>query len=170
MKAQGFTKDTLSGVGIADRGFPNFKPGDAIRVAERISEGGKERIQYFEGDVIAVHSNGASSTFTIRKIGANSVAVEKIFPYYSPKISGIEFVREGDIRRAKLYYMRDRIGKAARVKEKKRTQEQRAKLLERLAGKASHVPVEKTAEKATKPAESEVSNEKQQKTDKKASK
>ena len=100
------------------RDFPTFSIGDAIAVSQRIKEGDKERIQVFEGDVIAMHNNGASSTFTVRRIASNSIAVERIFPFYSPKIDSIRFIRRGKARRAKLYYMRDRIGKAARVKEK----------------------------------------------------
>lgn len=132
MKADSFTKETITTTGLPERGFPTFRPGDAIRVAERIKEGNKERTQYFEGDVIAMKNNGASSTFTVRRIASNNVAVEKIFPFFSPKIENIEFIREGDVRRAKLYYMRDRIGKKARVKEKVRTHEQKLKLERRL--------------------------------------
>lgn len=117
MKAKGLTKETLLQYGMADRGFAKFSSGDAIRVAQRIKEGDKERIQYFEGDVIAIHRNGMGSTFTVRRIAANGVAVERIFPFNSPKIEGIEFVHRGDVRRAKLYYMRNRIGRAARIKE-----------------------------------------------------
>jgi large subunit ribosomal protein L19 len=117
MKAQKFTRETISQLGMIERGFPRFDIGDTIAVSQRIKEAGKERIQLFEGDVIAMHNNGASSTFTIRKISANSVPVEKIFPYYSPLIAAIKFIRKGKVRRAKLYYMRKRIGKASRVQE-----------------------------------------------------
>ena len=134
MKAGRYTKETVLNLGAENRGFPSFRPGDAIRVAERVKEGSKERIQYFEGDVIAVSNNGAASTFTVRRIAANGIAVEKIFPYYSPKIEEVTFIREGSVRRAKLYYMRDRIGKKSRVKEKVRTHEQKTKLERRLAG------------------------------------
>ncbi|HML19808.1 MAG TPA: 50S ribosomal protein L19 [Candidatus Dependentiae bacterium] len=105
-------------MGTENREFPVFAIGDTIAVSQRIKEGDKERIQVFEGDVIAMHKRGVSSTFTIRKIGANSVAVERIFPFYSPKIDSIKFVRKGRVRRAKLYYIRERVGKAARVTEK----------------------------------------------------
>ncbi|MCL4360930.1 50S ribosomal protein L19 [Candidatus Dependentiae bacterium] len=110
---------------MADRGFPKFEVGDAIIVYQKIKEGDKERIQQFEGDVIAIKKHGISSTFTIRKIGANSVAVERIFPYYAPFIDEIQFLRKGKVRRAKLYYMRDRIGKESRVKEKIMTKEEK---------------------------------------------
>jgi len=118
MKANKYTKETISELGLYDRGFPQFSIGDTIAVSQRIKEGDKERIQVFEGDIIAMHKNGAASTFTIRRIASNSIAVERIFPFYSPKIQSIKFIRHGKSRKAKLYYMRDRIGKAARVKEK----------------------------------------------------
>lgn len=126
MKAGNFTKETIRSVGMYKRDFPQFEPGDSLIVSQRIKEGNKERLQAFEGDVIAIHNNGASSTFTVRKIGANSVAVEKIFPFYSPLIDSITVKRKGDVRRAKLYYIRDRVGKAARVKEKIITKEHQA--------------------------------------------
>lgn len=115
------SRETILNMGVTDRGFPKFKAGDAIRVSQLIKEGEKERIQYFEGDVICISNNGISSTFTIRRIAANGISVEKIIPFHSPLLVGIEFLREGDVRRAKLYYMRDRIGKKSRVKEKVRT-------------------------------------------------
>jgi large subunit ribosomal protein L19 len=118
MKANKLTKETIAQLGVVDRGFPIFNIGDTIAVAQKIKEGEKERIQMFEGDVIARSNNGISSTFTVRKIGANSVAVERIFPDYSPLVDSIKVVRRGQVRRAKLYYLRDRVGKAARVKEK----------------------------------------------------
>lgn len=119
------SRETIRNLGVIKTEFPAFKVGDTVAVSQRIKEGGKERLQVFEGDVIAMHKKGASSTFTIRKISANSVAVERIFPYNSPLIQSITFVRHGDVRRAKLYYMRDRVGKAARVKERVITAGQR---------------------------------------------
>lgn len=130
MKARGFTRETIRQVGVVDRGFPAFKVGDTIEVAQRIIEGDKERIQNFEGDVIAIRGTGITKTFTIRRIGANSVAVERVIPYFSPRIEKITFLRSGDVRRAKLYYMRDRIGKAARVREKVLTKTQKAQASE----------------------------------------
>lgn len=118
MKAQIYTKETICAVSVCDREFPDFKVGDTIAVSQRIKEGEKERLQIFEGDVIAFHKNGASTTFMVRKIGAHSVAVERIFPYYSPLIKSIAVIKRGDVRRAKLYYIRGRVGKAARLKEK----------------------------------------------------
>ena len=126
MKATKYTRETIRDIGIEDRKWPAFSIGDTIAVSQRIKEGDKERIQVFEGDVIAMHKKGISSTFTVRKIGANAVAVERIFPMYSPKIDSIKFVRKGDVRRAKLYYIRERVGKAARVTEKIESQKEAA--------------------------------------------
>jgi large subunit ribosomal protein L19 len=98
--------------------YPRFSPGDHIKVQVRVIEGDKERIQTFEGDVISIRGAGASKTFVVRKV-ASGVGVERIFPFNSPKIAGIELVKEGDVRRAKLYYLRNLSGKAARIKSKK---------------------------------------------------
>lgn len=125
MKAQGYTKETIADLGIKKTDFPPFREGDTIAVHQRIKEGEKERVQIFEGDVIAVHQGGASSSFTIRKIGSHSVAVERIIPFNSPMIKEIKVIKVGDVRRAKLYYVRDRVGKAARLKEKVMTREQK---------------------------------------------
>jgi len=125
MKASRLTRETIRHVGTSDKKYPNFEVGDTVAVSQRIKEGDKERLQVFEGDVIKVRNYGISSTFTIRRIGANSVPVERIFPLYSPKIDTIALVRKGDVCRAKLYYMRDRSGKAARVKEKILTREEK---------------------------------------------
>ena len=127
MKAKKFTRETIRDLGVYDRPFSNIEIGSTVAVSQRIKEGDKERIQVFEGDVIAVSNNGPSSTFTVRKISANSVAVERIFPFYSPLIETVRFVKKGKVRRAKLYYMRDRIGKAARVEEQVLTKEQKAR-------------------------------------------
>jgi large subunit ribosomal protein L19 len=99
--------------------FPAFQPGDTVSVHVRVIEGNKERIQRYEGVVIAIKGSGASKTFTVRKI-SNGVGVERIFPYASPKIAKVERVREGRVRRAKLYYLRSLRGKAARIKERMR--------------------------------------------------
>ena len=125
MKAKQLTKETITAMGITPVNWPEFEVGDAIALSLRIKEGNKERLQVFEGDVIGMRKNGASSSITVRKIGANSVAVERIFPIYSPLIESVKFVSKGKCRRAKLYYMRDRIGKAARVEEQVMTREQR---------------------------------------------
>ena len=118
MKAKGYTKETIRELGIAKRQLPFFDVGDTIAVHQRIKESaGKERIQVFQGDVIAIHQKGASSTFTVRKIGANSVPVERIYPFHTPIIADIKLVKRGKVRRAKLYYVRDRVGKSARITE-----------------------------------------------------
>ena len=118
MKAKQYTKETINNIGIQDRNFPLFRVGDTIAVSQRIKEGNKERLQVFQGNVIAMHKKGASTTFTVRKIGAHGIAVERIFPYYSPLVDSIKLISRGAVRRAKLYYIRDRVGKAARIKEK----------------------------------------------------
>jgi len=96
---------------------PDFFPGDTVRVNVRVREGDKERIQTFEGVVLRRHANGAGSTFTVRRISFG-VGCERTFPLYSPIIESIEVVRRGTVRRAKLYYLRNRSGKSARIKEK----------------------------------------------------
>ena len=99
--------------------LPAFQPGDTVRVHVRVIEGNKERIQRYEGVVIGIRGSGASRTFTVRKV-SNGVGVERIFPFASPKIAKVERVREGQVRRAKLYYLRGLRGKAARIKERMR--------------------------------------------------
>ena len=96
---------------------PDFHVGDNVKVHYRITEGNRERIQVFQGDVIRRHGQSSRETFTVRKMSF-SVGVERTFPVHSPKIDKIGVVREGDVRRAKLYYLRDKIGKAAKIKEK----------------------------------------------------
>ena len=95
---------------------PQFEVGDTIKVGYRIIEGGKERIQNFEGVVIAKKNGGIAETFTVRKI-AYGIGVEKTFPLHSPNVVKVDVTRRGKVRRAKLYYVRDRVGKAAKVKE-----------------------------------------------------
>ena len=97
--------------------IPAFKPGDAVKVYLRIVEGEKERIQAFEGTVIAKNNSGIAETFTVRRI-AYGVGVERVFPIHSPNVTEIKVIRRGKVRRSKLYYLRDRVGKAAKVKEK----------------------------------------------------
>lgn len=97
--------------------FPQFKPGDHIKVYVRVIEGDKERIQPFEGDVISIKGSRENKSFTVRKI-SGGVGVERIFPFNSPKISKIDLLKEGDVRRAKLYYLRNLSGKAAKIKAK----------------------------------------------------
>jgi large subunit ribosomal protein L19 len=97
---------------------PAFGPGDTLKVHVRVVEGSRERVQVFEGFVLRRQNGGVRETFTVRKLSFG-VGVERTFPLHSPIIAKIEVVSRGDVRRAKLYYMRDRIGKAARVKEKR---------------------------------------------------
>jgi len=105
---------------VEGKNIPQFRAGDTLRVAVRIKEGDKERIQNYEGVCIALRGQGTGRTFMVRKLGANSVGVERIFPLYSDSIEGIEVVRRGRIRRAKLFYLRGLKGKAARIKELRR--------------------------------------------------
>ncbi|MCR5010159.1 MAG: 50S ribosomal protein L19 [Clostridia bacterium] len=95
--------------------IPEFNVGDTVRVSIKVREGNKERIQVFEGFVLKRQNGGISETFTVRKL-SSGVGVEKTFPLHSPRIEKIELVRKGDVRRAKLNYMRERTGKAARIK------------------------------------------------------
>jgi large subunit ribosomal protein L19 len=97
---------------------PEFAPGDEVKVHVRVVEGNRERIQVFQGNVIARSGSGVQETFTVRKVSF-SVGVERIFPLHSPIIQKLEVVRRGDVRRAKLYYLRERTGKAAKIKEKR---------------------------------------------------
>lgn len=101
-------------------GLPAFRPGDTVRVNVRVREGEKERLQAFEGVVIRRKGGGVNETFTVRKV-SNGVGVERIFPLHSPVIADIEVVREGQVRRAKLYYLRNLSGKAARIRERQHT-------------------------------------------------
>ena len=96
--------------------LPVIRIGDTIRVHNRIKEGNRERIQMFEGTVIAKHGGGISETFTVRRI-SYGVGVEKTFPIHSPNVEKVDIIRVGKVRRAKLYYLRDRVGKASKVKE-----------------------------------------------------
>ena len=96
---------------------PQFNVGDTVKVYGKIKEGNRERIQVFEGTVIKRQNGGARETFTVRK-NSNGIGVEKTWPVHSPIIEKIEVVRKGKVRRAKLYYLRDRVGKAAKVKER----------------------------------------------------
>lgn len=101
--------------------IPSFSPGDRVKVHVKIKEGDKERIQIFEGDVIRYRKGGARSTFTVRKI-SYGVGVERVFPLHSPQLDKIEVVHHGRVRRAKLYYLRDLSGKAAKIKEERQVQ------------------------------------------------
>ena len=95
---------------------PKFQIGDTVKVAVTIREGSRERIQMFEGTVIAKRGSGVAETFTVRRV-AYGVGVERVFPLHSPNVKDVQVVRYGKVRRSKLYYLRDRVGKAAKVKE-----------------------------------------------------
>ncbi|MBN2767733.1 MAG: 50S ribosomal protein L19 [Campylobacterales bacterium] len=112
---ESFEKAQMEGKNI-----PLFRAGDTLKVAVHIKEGNKERIQNYEGLCIAIRGEGAGRTFMVRKMGANSVGVERIFPLYSDSIESIEVLRRGRVRRAKLFFLRDLKGKAARIKELRR--------------------------------------------------
>ena len=102
----------------AERAVPDFRPGDTLRVNVKVIEGNRERVQAFEGVCIARRNRGIGSAFTVRKISYGE-GVERVFPLYSPRIDSIEVVRRGKVRRAKLYYLRGRTGKAARIAERR---------------------------------------------------
>ena len=108
---QAFTNEQLK------KDMPLVRIGDTVRVHNKIKEGARERIQLFEGTVIAKHGGGISETFTVRRV-SYGVGVEKTFPIHSPNVDKVVVFREAKVRRAKLYYLRDRVGKAAKVKEK----------------------------------------------------
>jgi large subunit ribosomal protein L19 len=120
--ALAFVHEQLTG----KKEYPKFKAGDNVTVNYRIIEGNKERIQSFKGDVIKLQGTGATASFTVRKI-SDGVGVERLFPFFSPNIESIELNKAGRVRRAKLYYQRERSGKSARIKEKKRATLQPAK-------------------------------------------
>jgi large subunit ribosomal protein L19 len=103
---------------IPQRDFPAFRPGDNITVNYKIVEGDKERIQSFRGNVIQINGEGATKTFTVRKV-SNGIGVERIFPFSSPNIVDIEIMKRGKVRRAKLFYLRKLVGKKSRIKERK---------------------------------------------------
>lgn len=106
--------------------LPQLRPGDLVRVRTRISEGGRERVQIFQGTVMRLRKGGANANFTVRRIAAHGVGVERTFPLHSPRIVNIEVLRHSHVRRAQLYYLRDRKGKAARLREKRMEEKARA--------------------------------------------
>lgn len=141
-----------------DKNIPEFRAGDTVKVNYRIVEGNKERVQAYQGVCIARKNNGINSSFTVRKV-SNGEGIERVFPLYSPRIESIELVRKGVVRRAKLYYMRELSGKAARIREKldflpKEEREAIAKQAEQKSEEAKNAP-EPVAEEAPKQAKKE---------------
>ncbi len=122
----------------AERAVPEFRPGDTLRVNVRVIEGNRERVQAFEGVCIARRNRGVNSSFTVRKISYGE-GVERVFPLYSPRIDSVDVVRRGKVRRAKLYYLRERRGKSARIAERR---------TERPASKTAGAAVETTGTEA----------------------
>ncbi len=98
--------------------LPEFGPGDEVKVHVKVIEGNKERVQVFQGNVIAIQGSGVAESYTVRKI-SYGVGVERTFPLHTPTVAKLEVVRRGDVRRAKLYYLRERSGKSAKIKEKR---------------------------------------------------
>jgi large subunit ribosomal protein L19 len=98
--------------------IPQFGPGDEVKVHVKVIEGNKERVQIFQGNVIAIQGSGVAETYTVRKV-SYGVGVERTFPLHTPTVAKLEVVRRGDVRRAKLYYLRERSGKSAKIKEKR---------------------------------------------------
>jgi large subunit ribosomal protein L19 len=105
---------------VAEKTIPDFRAGDTVRLAVTIKEGDKSRVQAYEGVCIAKRGQGTGATITVRKIGANGIGIERIFPIYSDSIEEIKVIRRGRVRRAKLFYLRDLAGKKARIKELRR--------------------------------------------------
>jgi len=131
MRATHYTKETILSLGVVERNFPVFQAGDTIivttKVPEVINTKAKDtqkatRNQSFEGVVIAIKNSGIAMTFTVRRI-IDGISIERIFPYYSPNVLSVELKQEGSVRRAKLYYLRDRYGRSSEVKRKKKIKE-----------------------------------------------
>ncbi len=132
--------------------IPDFRPGDTVRVHAKVVEGERERIQSFEGVVIRVRRGGVNSNFTVRRV-SHGVGVERVFPYFSPLVDKVEVVRVGRVRRAKLYYLRQRVGKAARIKAGARSR------FEELTAGLGVMPVEEEEEEELEADEAEVAAE-----------
>jgi large subunit ribosomal protein L19 len=125
--------------------IPELSPGDTVRVYTKVVEGGKERLQPFQGVVIKLQGGGISATFTVRRI-AYGVGVERTFPLYSPRVERVEVIRHGKVRRAKLYYLRGRSGKAARIKERRVDREKELARMGQLAAEAKEEEAPEAAE------------------------
>jgi large subunit ribosomal protein L19 len=135
-----------------ERALPEFNPGDTLRVNVKVVEGTRERIQAFEGVCIARKNRGVNSSFTVRKISYGE-GVERVFPLHSPRIASVELVRRGDVRRAKLYYLRGRTGKRARIAEKTTGAAGKAAQAEREAAAQVKAETRAAAQEAKKQAE-----------------
>ena len=141
----------------ADKDVPEFGPGDTVRVQVKVVEGTRERLQAFEGVCIARKNAGLNSAFTVRKISSGE-GVERVFPLYSPNVAAVEVVRRGDVRRAKLYYLRGRTGKSARIREQ--TDGHKAKLNAADKAVAAQIKSDRdVAAKAKKAAAAEAKGE-----------
>ena len=128
--------------------IPELASGDTVRVYIKVVEGGKERLQPFQGVVIKLQGGGVGATFTVRRI-AYGVGVERTFPLYSPRVERVEIIRHGKVRRAKLYYLRGRSGKAARIKERRVDREKELAQTERLAAESEEKEIPAAAELAS---------------------
>ncbi|MCB1456913.1 MAG: 50S ribosomal protein L19 [Nitratireductor sp.] len=155
----------------AKRTFPDFEPGDTVRVLVRVTEGSRTRVQAYEGVCIARSGGGLNENFTVRKISYGE-GVERVFPVYSPMVEGVEIVRRGRVRRAKLYYLRDRRGKSARIVENTNIRAKKLNEADRQAAAAEKARIEaekvaaaealaaeKAAEEAAKAAEAKAAAE-----------
>ncbi len=131
----------------AERKIPEFSPGDTVRVNVKVVEGSRERIQAFEGVCIARRNRGINSAFTVRKISYGE-GVERVFPLYSPRIASVQLIRRGDVRRAKLYYLRGLRGKRARIAEKTTGAAGKATLAERQAATTAKAEAREAAARA----------------------
>ncbi len=152
---------------VAERPIPDFGPGDTLRINVKVVEGERERVQAFEGVCIGRKNAGLNSAFTVRKISYGE-GVERVFPLYSPAIASIEVIRRGDVRRAKLYYLRGRTGKRARIAEK--TEWETAKAKAASGGKATEAPEAAEAEAPPKAEDKAEKPKKKKKKDKKEAK
>jgi large subunit ribosomal protein L19 len=148
--------------------IPDFRIGDRVEVHQRILDGPKERIQIFEGDVIARQHDGVRETFTVRRI-VQGEGVERIFPLHSPRIAKIVVKRAGRVRRAKLYYLRERIGKATRIREDKQRQAQIDEALRRAAEEAARAAAEAAAKTTAEGGTSKSAQKKKAKREAQAS-
>jgi large subunit ribosomal protein L19 len=132
--------------------IPDFRPGDSVRVHAKVVEGDRERIQVFEGVVIRIRTRGAGSSFTVRRV-SHGVGVERVFPYYSPLVEKVQVSKVGRVRRARLYYLRKRVGKAARIKAGSRAR------FEELTAAVGAIPDEELMEEEAEVLEEEAAAE-----------